>query len=411
LKFWVDRREELKDSKAPGRTHALVIGTSRYRWLPKGDAPPPDPERQTLGLSEVDISATSAFLFATWLKDNFQNSDAPLATILLYINPSDQEIANVAGMQDVPAEFIGTTRAKVMEALTAWSKLCKGNPAGIAVLYASGHGLQIPGSKEDAFILLEDFAEDPMIFNYSIDVGTNRRAMAGPDMPQNQLYFADACRLPPNTSLLGLGTGAALPFDPNVPDKRSAPIYYSAMSNTKALGVVKKGTFFMQALIECLDSRALSGPNKKSAIPLQRDKWHVSVPELLSPLDQRVKALAIEKAKELAAKGINVDFPEQGVTMGGEARAAVFQVLPSAPKVKLTLEVDPDPIAVSAKAALWGANRKQQIGEHRNCRPKPCEFVEVDAGLYSLDIIADGRNVAGIVIQADPPETVFPYEL
>jgi hypothetical protein len=31
--------------------------------------------------------------------------------------------------------------------------------------------------------------------------------------------------------------------------------------------------------------------------------------------------------------------------------------------------------------------------------------------LYSLDIIADGKNVAGIVVEAEPPETVFPYEL
>ncbi|HWF08087.1 MAG TPA: caspase family protein [Bryobacteraceae bacterium] len=409
MKFWVDRREELKDSKAPGRTHALVIGTSLYRWLPKGDAAPPDPERKTLGLSQVDISATSALLFANWLRDHFQNPDAPLATIMLFITPSDNEIANVAGMKDVAADFIGTTRGKIMGALTEWSKLCRGNPAGVAVLYASGHGIQIPGSKEDAFILLEDFADDPMIFNYSIDVGSNRRAMVGPDMPQNQLYFADACRLPPNTPLLGLGTGAALPYDPSVPDKRSAPIYYSALSNTKALGVIRKGTFFMQALIECLNSLALSGPNKKSAIPLERDKWHVSVPELLSPLDQRVKELAIAKSQELAARGINVDFPDQGVTMGGEARAAVFHALSDAPKVKLTLEVDPDSMAANAKAALWAG--KQQIGENRDCRPKPCEFGEVDAGLYSLDIIVDGKKVAGAVVQADPPQTVFPYQL
>ena len=83
MKFRVDRRDKLKDSKAPGRTHALVIGTSSYRWLPKGNAAPPDPERQTLGLSQVDISATSALLLATWLRDQFQNPDAPLATILL----------------------------------------------------------------------------------------------------------------------------------------------------------------------------------------------------------------------------------------------------------------------------------------------------------------------------------------
>jgi hypothetical protein len=103
-----------------------------------------------------------------------------------------------------------------------------------------------------------------------------------------------------------------------------------------------------------------------------------------------------------------VNFPDQGVTMGGEARAAVFQVLLSPPKVRLTVEVDPDPIPANAKVALWLANGKPQMGD---CRPKPCDFGEVDAGLYSLNIIVDGNNVAGTVVQADPPETVFPYQL
>lgn len=406
--LWLDRREALKNDPAAGRTHALIVGTSRYKWLPKRGQTAPDPNRNTLGLTEVDISATSALLFATWLRDSFQNPEAPLATIHLCVNPSDEEKQQIPGMKDLGSHCIGTKRATIMEHLQAWQTACRANPKGIAILYASGHGIQMPGSKEEALILLEDFAEDPQIFTYSIDIGANRRAMNGETMPQTQLYFADACRLPANTKLQGLGNGACLPWDSSIPDERSAPIYYSALSGLEALGVKQKGTFFIQALIDCLNGLALAGPDKKSSLTLEREKWHVSVQGLASRLDQRVKELAGAKAKELQDKGITQGLEElekQGVMVGGESRQSVFHALPLPPKVRVILEIDPEDQAAETQAELHLPTRERQIGT-RNCRPKPCQF-DVDAGLYSLDLLAKQKEVRGIVLNAEPQETVF----
>ena len=405
MSLWIDRREELKANPAPGRTHALIIGTSKYRWLPKQGQPPVDAARETLGLHEVDICATSALKLAIWLRDNFQNKNAPLATIRLCVNPSDEELEKVAGMKDLEPKVpkvIGTTRKTILDDLREWKKDCENNPAGIAILYASGHG--ISRGKEESLILLEDFADDEQIFTYSIDVGSNRKAMVGDQMPQTQLYFADACRLPDDTKLDGLGSGATLKYPQNPPpDKRSAPIYYSALPGMAALGVKQKGTFFTQALIECLDGVALAGPNKKSNNPLEQQHWHVSVSALLAPLDQRVRELADAKSEEL-----KVELPDQGVTMGGEARAAVFHVLESPPKVEITVEVLPDTMAQLAKAALFLPTRKGQIGDWQKCWPRPCLFEKVDAGIYSMDVHSDAHKVTGVVVIADPPKSQAP---
>jgi hypothetical protein len=308
-------------------------------------------------------------------------------------------------MKDLDPKFIGTTRKTILKELEEWQQDCHNNPAGISILYASGHGLS--RGKEQSLILLEDFADDSQIFNYSIDVGGNRQAMVGDQMPQTQLYFADACRLPEATNLNGLGFGVTLPSPSGVvEDKRSAPIYYSAFSGMAALGVKQKGTFFMQALLECLDTLALTGPNKKSSDPLEQQYWHVSVGGLLSPLDQRVRALADAKAIEARH-----ELPDQGVTMGGEARAAVFHVLPSPPKVRITLDLEPEAVATKAEAALFLPTRASQIGNKQPCRPKPCSFGLVEAGLYSLDVYSTEKNVQGIVVQVEPPETNFPFSL
>lgn len=401
MSLWINRKDELKDSPAKGRTHALIIGTSKYRWLPK-QGQPKTPGRETLDLHEVDICATSALNFATWLRDKFQNKNAPLATIRLCVNPSDEEYQKVPGMKELKPECIGTTRKAILENLVEWQKDCENNPGGIAILYASGHG--ISRAKEQSLILLEDFADDVQVFTYSIDIGRNRTAMVGGHMPKTQLYFADACRLPEDTKFDGLGEGASLPQPKNPPpDERSAPIFYSALPGMAALGVKQKGTFFMQALVECLDGLALSGPKKKSSEPLEQNYWHVSVSGLLAPLDQRVRELADAKAEELDA-----DLPNQGVTMGGEARAAVFHALESPPKVEITVEVHPDTMAQIAKAALFLPTRKGQVGNWQNCWPKPCLFTQVDAGIYSLDVHSDKEKVQGVVVVADPPKSQAP---
>ena len=69
-------------------THALVIGTSWYDNLPE------DPLLTgPLGLSQLDCAAMAAYSIASWLKAEYHNLEAPLATIRLLLSPSPSEIA------------------------------------------------------------------------------------------------------------------------------------------------------------------------------------------------------------------------------------------------------------------------------------------------------------------------------
>jgi hypothetical protein len=60
---WVDRAVA-----AGASTHALVIGTSYYRFLPQTDEEASPTDRETFGLRQTKTPATSAWRFANWLK-------------------------------------------------------------------------------------------------------------------------------------------------------------------------------------------------------------------------------------------------------------------------------------------------------------------------------------------------------
>src|SRR5258708_29056370 len=129
MSLWVDRNDAVGSDS--GRTHALIIGVSHYKWLPKPGNPAPL-GRETLNLTQIDVAATSAFLFAKWLDDHFHNPTAELATIRLCLSPSDEELEAIPGLNDVKNTVSGATREEVWKDLQAWQADCKNNPEGIA---------------------------------------------------------------------------------------------------------------------------------------------------------------------------------------------------------------------------------------------------------------------------------------
>jgi hypothetical protein len=277
--LWLDRSVEFVGRPC---THALVIGVSSYPNLPSKNGRVKD-IAHTLGLRGVETTATSALLFALWLRDHYTNPDAPLATISLLLSPSDRERAVDPRFDEIDAEI--PNRAATKEAVTDWRNRCKGNGRGVAMFYASGHGYQV--TSYDASVLLDDFgasdSEFPM--ENTIDVGHVREGMAGPDLPLTQFFFVDACR-----------TRVDLPFDPSeaargvalhaedVPDDRVAPIFFGAAPGRASYGQPGKGTVFSQALIAVLSS-------PQSYKPDESGRWGIPSNDLIKLLEPRIDAI------------------------------------------------------------------------------------------------------------------------
>jgi len=310
MSLWVDRRGEVKGSGL----HALIIGVSDYEFLPAPDQFP-QPGRITLGLTKVNIPATGAFRVAQWFKEKYSHPTTQIKTIrvLLSASPDELKQPDLPELATASAKQPRANSDEVWQALQDWQKDCEGSPDDIAVLYVSGHGIQW-GSKDDAIVLLEDFSKDQLFLNQTLDVGRTLKGMSGDNMPQTQFYFVDACRIQPDEYKKYEDAGSPLRLRSQFTgeDLRAAPIYYAACPQTAAKGHRGKGTYFAEALIDCLDIYARQGPIKNSTLPIVRDYWHVNVSSLLMTLQDRITEVA------------RPDKKKQDVMLGGMVRNAVF---------------------------------------------------------------------------------------
>jgi len=347
------------------RTHALVIGVSQYQFLPR-DGQPAAGDRDTFGLRQAKTPATSAWNFAHWLESSYNNPKAPLASVRLLMSPSEWEKQNVDGLADLPASVLAATRDNVEGAVGEWHDLAGSSRDNVAILYASGHGIQM--SKDDGgIVLLEDFAQlrnSPL--SHSLNVPAIRDGMAGATMAQQQFYFIDACRVrPPSAAAfqsLGSGVGLSNPFE-------GAPlcsaVYFSASPSTEALGEPGRGTLFVQALLDCLELAAVDGHVHENGW------WVVTTATLMRALPRRVAELAQSFGEE------------QTATVGGQLADVILHVLPGAPNVPLTLELNPAEAAGCALARLWDGVANSIFDDEPFT---PTLIRPVPAGIYVLTV-------------------------
>jgi hypothetical protein len=327
----------LTRSDSDPRTHALVVGVSRYQFL-TDDGSPGTGGGQTFGLRQARTPATSAFRFAKWLESTYNNPAAPLGSVRLLLSPSDFEKQNVAGLDALPDTVLAPTRDNVALAVDGWKNDCATSLDNVGVLYASGHGIQM-SPDDGGIVLLEDFARLQNVLDHSLDVGAVRKGMGGPTMAQRQFYFVDACRVRPEEAVkfqtLGNGVGLPAMFEGRA---AVSPVFYAAIPSTEALGQVGQGTLFLQALLECLDT-ALGVDDH-----VQEDgSWAVTTTTLMQQLKRRVKQLA------------DAHGAEQVAITGGQMDDVPFHVLPGKPEVPITIQLEPasPEAAACARARLW----------------------------------------------------------
>jgi hypothetical protein len=385
---WLQRDVVGEATDVP-RTHALVIGVSYYQFLPQEDGDPGPTGPETLGLRQVRTPATAAWRFARWLETSYNNPTAPLASVRLLLSPSAWERQFVADLANLSAEIPPATRDNVADALDQWHDLAATNRDNVAILYASGHGIQM--SKDDGgIVLLEDFARrgnSPL--DHSLDIAGVRKGMAGLTMAQKQFYFIDTCRVrPPGAEtfqMLGSGVSLKNPFE-------GAPlcsaVYFSASPSTTARGEAGKGTLFGQALLDCLELAAVDDHVHENGW------WVVTTGTLMRALPARLAALAR-----------SVGF-EQTATVGGQLADVILHVLPAAPEVPLTLEVEPAEAATCAFGRLWDGLGPTSIFDDEPFTPTLTR--SVPAGWYVLSVRIQPptppyRDVPALPIPALPP--------
>lgn len=263
-------------------------------------------------------------------------------------------------MAEAAAHAGPATKSAVEKALTAWFRDCSRDDGNIAILYVAGHGIEL--NKDDGgIVLLEDFAgEKPAILRNALDTGNIRRAMAGKVMARTQLYFVDACRIRPD-EVLGVKLRTGIEMDEPGSDPPSAsPIFFSASSGTLSLGRRGQGTLFSQALIECMDMRALTKTDDGAG-------WRVTDSMLVDKLADRVQ--------ELAA-GVG---HEQETTTAGMFRGRTIHQPAQPPKVPLRIDVNPSSARGRAFASVGPTTANMIVVDHPL---EPPQVLEVPAGVY-----------------------------
>ena len=315
-----DRQDELGDQ--PG-LHALIVGVSAYSNLPKGDqAGTPE----SMGLKQLTSAALSAYKVYRWLLDHHQNLPVPLATCRLLLSPSTEELNAEATLNGL-AE--GANLNNFLQAAKDWRQDAATDQENMTFFYFAGHGAQ--RTKDDAVLILEDFGDGlggPL--KNAVDLGNIFKGMAWsdefPNMAQTQLYFADACRdflkafrdYEPDdaTQVFRVALGGE--------DRRCAPIFFSAVPGTKAYALVGEHSLFTEALLTCLNNDA--GDFRE--LP-EGDKWCVSVFSLSEALTSIINNLNLTRGAD------------QVIVQGGHVREKIIHYLDHAPKVNVSLEIEP----------------------------------------------------------------------
>jgi hypothetical protein len=243
----------------------------------------------------------------------------------------------------------------------------------VALFYVAGHGIEL--NREDGVILLlEDFeGQAPTILDAAIDTGNVRRSLTGPDGPLEQLYFVDACRVRPAAAAQFSTASAGIRLDvPTAAGTPDAPIYFSAAPGKNAYGTACAGTFFSQALLECLNGYAL-GLDFDQALPA------ISVASLFEHLGSALRRLAPPN--------------RQSVTFGGSSTNQPVHSFATPPPSTLEIDVEPKTAAPFFTARI-SANGQTF---HAGLPLAPRASATVPAGLYlvTTDVFAQDARFPG----------------
>jgi hypothetical protein len=309
------------------RTHALVIGVSRYPFL---DGPDQTQLGATFEMAELSAAAASAADVASWLISQY-DSDAPLATMRILLSPAEGEniVGAVAPLLTGPCP---ATREAVEAEMKGFVADCRSQDA-VAFVYVVGHGLQF--TKRGAVLLLEDVARDPVPeLQGALDVAGCFEGLDGPQFAPTQFWFFDACRERLQSPTLETMAGA---YTLSIPkgNAESSTMYLGSSTREAAFSVRDGRSIFSTALLEALRGAGADGPTD-----LTSDDWWVTTTKLLDALKPAVKRLARQHGAD------------QNVEPVGLSESTRIHRIDGVPQVPIRLALDPEAAGSTSRLSL-----------------------------------------------------------
>jgi len=343
-------------------THAFIVGISEYTFLPASNEPP---NPNSFGLKRLASPALSAGTVCEWLVAHADGFAKPLATCWLLTAPSAVEAPLMPNLPVVPGVTGAAPGAgdwtSFVDNITAWRFAASINPQDTTLLYYAGHGLQRQGVP---LLTLADFTNPAAggRLMRSVDLANIVDGMAPsaafPAIARTQFYFIDACREEIAPNQLTSNTGSVFDALPGY-DDRATPIFQATYPDAVALTRIGQPTDFCIGLLQAFERGA---ENRDGTDPARR--WPVTTFTLHTALSNYFTALKTG----------------QYAPLGGVAKNEKLLWLNLAPKVDLSLAIDPDPAIDTTSITLSGGVNHNQAAARQNHPYR----VTIPAGVYKL---------------------------
>lgn len=237
------------NSAAP-MIHALIVGVGDYTHLIGGSKFRTEPAKYVMGLKQLTSPQVSAQKLANWLIQKLTTThqpSRPLGTVELLLSP----VAYTDAQGNATAVEEGTFD-NIKKAFGRWHTRCHRNADNIAVFYFCGHGLEW----EKTYLLASDFgASKATPWENAIDFDITRMGFLGDCQARTVCCFVDACREVSVDQIQQLNVAARPLWDASTlpVGDRDAPIFKAARSGEKAHGPANSESYFVGALIRCLE--------------------------------------------------------------------------------------------------------------------------------------------------------------
>lgn len=304
-------------------THALVIGVSRYLYLPGGEFA--SGFGLDLEMSQLTSAARSASDFAAWLISDYQNSSAPLSSVRILLSP------NLDAGEELNSRIealISGDSAAVRESaelyFSAFASSLSKNTENVGIVYFAGHGVQL--TKDGAILLLSDVAspDHHNELHGSLDIMSLHKSASHLGAAQKQFWFADVCRQEPKAAKYFDCLVGSMQRSKKTGHAKSSTMFLSSISGAKAYGRPDGVTLFNEALMHGLVSGEAAQSDGEDESP-----WEVTATSLIEYLSSAVPRLA-------RAAGA-----EQFVENTGIIENAVMHSMVVAPSVDFEADVIP----------------------------------------------------------------------
>jgi hypothetical protein len=278
-------------------TYALIVGVGEY------------PRLKSATLRALSSAAESALAFTSWVVDEYDSGDAPLATVDLVLTRAGNAL---------DTRFAGTesaTLGNVRRAFDTWLAAVGTHPGNVAIFYFSGRALWF----DKPYLLTQDFdpdvPSDPWRECFSMVDTYESMAQS---QARYQLYFIEGFQ---DLAVTGapppVGHGGLLPAA-TAPSRREAPIIYASRPGSTHHGAPGEVAHFTSALLEVLRG-AGAEPMADGSYELDTSGL-TSVREVMRRRASHVAALAQDPYLELngTRRLLRFSEPRDGLTPRGE---------------------------------------------------------------------------------------------